>query len=181
MAIERRKLEEIFDRIGKALQRPATLCIFGSAPAILLGQPSRQTQDVDVWHPQSSYDAGDLSRACQATGVLFDPTEELDPHAIYLQIVRPGIVAMPPNFETETIGRYGNLTVVMPTPVVITAAKLVRGSERDIGDIVWWARHRSISLKQMEQSISRLPSPRHQETARENLVFVRLVVAEGDE
>ena len=44
MAIERMQLEEIFEKLGKHLTQPAALCIFGSAPAILLGQPSRQTQ-----------------------------------------------------------------------------------------------------------------------------------------
>jgi hypothetical protein len=175
MGIERQKLEELFQKLGAELNAPATLCIFGSAPAILLGQPSRQTQDVDVWHPKSNYDAGELARACAALGVLYDPRGELDPNAVYLQIVRPGIVALPSNFDTEAIGRYGRLTVVMPVPVVLSAAKLVRASENDISDIVWWVRHRSIGMKQLEQAIQQLPSQRQRETAEENLVIVRLV------
>jgi hypothetical protein len=175
MAIERKKLEDLFQKLGAELNSTATLCIFGSAPAILLGQPSRQTQDVDVWHPKSNYDAGELARACAATGVLYDPTGELDPDAVYLQIVRPGIVALPGNFDTEVIARYGRLTVVMPSPAVLSAAKLVRASENDINDIVWWVRHRSIGIKQLEHAIQQLPSQRHRETAEENLVFVTLV------
>ncbi|MEY4576914.1 MAG: hypothetical protein RL701_1617 [Pseudomonadota bacterium] len=175
MALDRNKLEEVFQKLGSALYEPATLCIFGSTPGILLGQPSRQTQDVDVWHAQSTYDAGDLSRACTLTGVLYDPKGEVQPDAVYLQIVRPGIVALPQGFETESIARYGKLTVVMPAPVVLSAAKLVRANENDLGDIVWWVRQRSISLQQLEQSIARLPNQRQQETALENLVFVRLV------
>ena len=175
MAIERKRLEDLFQRLGAALSSPATLCIFGSAPAILLGQPSRQTQDVDVWHPKSNYDAGELARACAMTGVLYDPMGELDPNAVYLQIVRPGIVALPTEFETESIARFGRLTVVMPAPVVLSAAKLVRASENDISDVVWWVRHRSIGMKQLEKAVQQLPSQRHRETAAENLVFVRLV------
>lgn len=175
MAIDRKKLEEIFQRLGNSLHQPATLCVFGSSPGILLGQPARQTQDVDVWHTQSNYDDGDLARACSLIGVLYDPKEEVDPDAIYLQIVRPGIVALPSTFETETIARYGKLTVVMPAPVALSAAKLVRANENDVTDIVWWVRQRSITYNELEQSISRLPNRRHQETARENLVFVRLI------
>ncbi|MDP9124531.1 MAG: hypothetical protein M3N82_08015 [Pseudomonadota bacterium] len=179
MAIERKKLEEIFDKLGRSLTQPATLCIFGSAPAILLGQPSRQTQDIDIWHPQSNYDAGDLSRACASAGILYDPTDELDPDAVYLQIVRPGVVALPPNFETEMIGRYGMLTVLMPTPVVLSTAKLVRASDNDVSDIVWWVRQRSITFKQIESMIDQLANPMQQETARDNLVFVRLVTKDA--
>lgn len=175
MAVERRQLEEILDKIGRQLVQPATLCIFGSSPAILLGQPSRQTQDIDVWHQRSSFDAGDLSRACEAAGVLYDPKGEVHPDAMYVQIVRPGIVALPPDFEIETIGHYGQLTVVMPTPLVLTTAKLVRSDEKDIEDIVWWVRQRSITLKQIEAMIKTLANPLQREQARENLVFVRLV------
>jgi len=179
MALESKKIEEMFHKLGQKLHLSTTLCIFGSSPAILLGQPARQTQDVDVWHPSSLYDAGDLSRACSQIGVLYNPTEEIDPDVIYIQIVRPGVVALPNKFETETIGRYGNLTVVMPAPVVLSAAKLVRASKNDVSDIVWWVQQRRINMHQIEQTIAQLPNQRDQEIARENLVIVRLVAGEG--
>jgi hypothetical protein len=176
MGLDRAKLEDVLRKLGNALYQPTTLCLFGSAPAVLLGQASRQTQDLDVWQPKSSFDAGELARACVAIGVLYDPKGELDPDAVYVQIVRPGIVSLPSDFETETVARYGLLTVVMPTPVALSAAKLARGSENDVNDVVWWALQRSISERQLEEQIERLPNPRHRETARENLVFVRLIV-----
>jgi uncharacterized nucleotidyltransferase DUF6036 len=175
VALDRAKLEGVLKDLGSRLYQPTTLCIFGSAPAILLGQPARQTQDVDVWHPQSSYDAGDLARACEEIGVLYDPRSELNPDAVYVQIVRPGVVALPSSFETEAIGQYGRLKVVMPTPVALSAAKLVRATENDVNDIVWWVMQRSITLKQLEASIEQLPEHNHRETARENLIFVRLI------
>jgi hypothetical protein len=179
MALERKALEAVFEKLGKNLTQPATLCIFGSSPAILLGQPSRQTQDIDIWHPASDYDSGDLARACASAGVLYDPKSEVAPDAVYLQIVRPGVVALPPEFETEKIGRYGFLTVVMPTPVVLSTAKLVRGTENDVNDIVWWTRQRSITLRQLERMIEHLADPIDQETARDNLVFVRLITGDS--
>lgn len=179
MALERKSLEAVFEKLGKNLTQPATLCIFGSSPAILLGQPSRQTQDIDIWHPASDYDSRDLARACESAGVLYDPKSAIAPDAVYLKVVRPGVVALPPDFETEKIGRYGLLTVVMPTPVVISTAKLVRASENDVNDIVWWTRQRSITLKQIERTIEHLSNPLDQETARDNLVFVRLITGES--
>lgn len=175
MAINRKKIEELFQKLGDVLYKPTTLCIFGSTPAILLGQPARQTQDVDVWHPGSIYDAGDLKRACLQIGILYDPDGEIDPDAIYIQIVRPGLVALPAEFETETIAHYGNLRVVMPAPAVLSAAKLVRANENDVNDIVWWIRHSRIEMEQLAKVIARLPDPADRETAQENLVLVRLV------
>jgi hypothetical protein len=86
---------------------------------------------------------------------------------------------LPADFETEMIGRYGQLTILMPAPVVLSTAKLVRSSEHDVNDIVWWTRQRTISLKQIENMIGHLANPLHQEAARENLVFVRLVTGES--
>jgi hypothetical protein len=88
-------------------------------------------------------------------------------------------MAIGPDFETEMIGRHGRLTVPMPTPVVLSAAKLVRCGDNDAGDIVWWIRRRRITLKQIEAAIDRLASPFRQEAARGNLVFVRPVAKDA--
>ena len=175
MALDRIKIERIFQQIGRELIRPTTLCIFGSSPAIFCGQQSRQTQDIDVWHVSSVYDGGDLSRACSRVGVLYDPKGEIDPDSIYFQIVRPGIVALPKNFETETLAQFGNLKLVMPAPAILSAAKLVRANENDIRDVVWWIRHRNIKEHQINHAINNFPDPSDKEIAKENMVFVRLV------
>jgi len=175
MALESKKIEEMFHQLGQKLYKPTTLCIFGSSPAILLGQPARQTQDIDVWHPGSIYDAGDLSRACSQIGVLYNPTEEIDPDTIYIQVVRPGVVALPEKFETEKIDQYGKLTVVMPAPAVLSASKLVRADRNDIGDIVWWVQQRRIKMQQIEQTIEQFPDTHDREIARENLILIRLI------
>jgi hypothetical protein len=44
--------------LGKSLTQPATLCIFGTSPAILPGQTSRQTQHIDMSRPKRSADMG---------------------------------------------------------------------------------------------------------------------------
>lgn len=180
MPIDAAHINEIFSRLGQALRKPAHLCLIGSTPGIATGQSDRQTPDIDVWHASSAYDPGDLADACRASGILFNPHDDIDAESIYIQIIRPGIVALPREFEMETIGVFGNLTVKMPYPELLAAAKLVRGSEIDIDDIVWWINQRGFDISDIELAVSRLPRENHRETAKENLVLAQLVVG-GDE
>ncbi|MGN6529208.1 MAG: hypothetical protein ACTHL8_22670 [Burkholderiaceae bacterium] len=48
-----------------------------------------------------------------------------------------------------------------------------------MNDIVWWTRQRSITLQRLERTIEHLSRPIDQETARENLIFVRLIAGES--
>ena len=130
MAIDATTVVEIFQRLGAALQRPTLLCLIGSTPGIACGQTERQTPDVDVWLPASEFDTGDLARACREAGILFDPKGMVEPDQIYIRVVRPGIVRLPADFAPEAIGKFGNLTVAMPPPEHLVAAKLVR--DRDV-------------------------------------------------
>jgi hypothetical protein len=179
MPIDRARVLAIFEALGSKLSRRTTLCLIGSTPAIMLGQDERQTQDIDVWHPGSDYDAGELARACLDLGVLFDPKGELDPEAVYLQIVRPGIVSLPASIEPEIIARFGELAIAMPSPAVIAAAKLTRASERDLEDVAWWVCQRALDLGGIEEAIERLPRAIDRETARDNMVIVKLVTTQG--
>ena len=175
MAIDGARIVDLFTRLGELLKNPTTLCLIGSTPGIATGQGNRQTPDIDVWHARSAYDAPDLARACEEAGLLFDPKGDLDPEAMYIQVVRPGIVKLPREFELEIIGRYGNLTVVMPPPEIIAAAKLVRGSEVDFQDVAWWVGQRGLDASDIEAAIDLFPNPRDREAARENIVVVSLV------
>jgi len=176
MAIDTAVVNEIFERLGSALQKPTTLCLIGSTPGIASGQTERQTPDMDVWFVASDFDTGDLSQACREAGILFDPKGEIYPEHVYIQIVRPGIVRLAIDFVPEVIGKFGNLTVVMPPPEHIAAAKLVRGSEIDIDDVVWWIRQRGLDATDIEQAIEKLPNERDRENAIENMAFVPLVM-----
>ncbi len=175
MAFDREKMVAFFTRLGEELRRPAILCLIGSTPAILSGQPQRQTGDVDVWERASDFDYGDLEQACRAAGALFDPKGELSPSDVYLQIIQPGVVGMPVRVEPEFIARFGSLTLVMPPPAAIAASKLVRGDRQDVDDVVWWLRERGLALSEVAAAISQLPRERDRETASENLVLVKLV------
>ena len=45
--------------------------------------------------------------ACQDAGLLFDPKGELDPDAVYVQIVQPGVVKLPTEFKLDPRPRAG--------------------------------------------------------------------------
>jgi hypothetical protein len=105
---------------------------------------------------------------------------ETDPNAIYIQIIRPGIVRLPAEFQTEILGRYGALTVAMPKLALLLAAKLVRGEQRDIEDVVWWTSERTLDLDEVRAAVATLPDRAQREAATENIVLVGLVRAERD-
>lgn len=178
MTIDRERLRSIFDALGQKLTKPTTICVIGSSPGIVSGQPDRQSSDIDVWRQRSVYDETELRRACQELGLLFDPRDELDPDAIYVQVVQPGIVKLPPDFQVEVLGQYGVLTVAMPAPALLSATKLVRGDPRDVEDVAWWVKERAMSLDEIRAAIGSLPDPSQREAANENIVLVELVVAD---
>lgn len=177
MPIDRQRLVDIFGTLGAGLTKPTTICLIGSSPGIVSGQPDRQSLDIDVWRQQSNYDETEFRRACSEIGLLFDPRGELAPDAVYIQIVRPGTVRMPETFDVEVLGQFGNLTVVMPTPALLSAAKLARGEPRDIEDVVWWAKERALSIDEIQAAVGKLPDPHQREKASENMVLVEVIVA----
>lgn len=178
MPIDRDRLLQIFDALGQKLAKPTTICVIGSTPGIVSGQPDRQSLDIDVWRQRSTYDETEFRRACQELGLLFNPKGELDPDAIYVQIVQPGIVKLPQDFRLDLVGQYGTLTVVMPEPALLLAAKLARGDPRDIEDAAWWVKERALDLNDITTAIDRLPDSSQREAARGNSVLVELVIAD---
>ena len=178
MMIDRDRLLYIFDQLGRKIAKPTTICLIGSSPGIASGQPERQSADIDVWRPSSAYDETEFRRACQELGLLFDPSGELGPDMVYFQIVQPGIVKLPAQFRVEVLGQYGNLTITMPEPSLLSATKLVRAEPRDIEDVAWWVKKRALDLDQIRIAVGLLPDPVQRETASENVVLVELFVAE---
>lgn len=178
--VDKNVVEDLLVRLGEQLASPAVLCMIGSTSSIITGQPDRQTQAIDVWLPCSSFDAGDLRRACEAIGLLYDPKGEVGPDDVYLQVVCPGLVSLPHDFTPEVIGDYGKLRIVMPPPEIVVAAKLASGTEADMEDSVWWVRGRDLSERQIGDAIERIPSTRNRDTAKENLILVRLITLKYD-
>jgi hypothetical protein len=91
--------------------------------------------------------------AVRSNGLLYDPRSELDPDAIYVQIVRPGIVNLPTDFKLEILGEYGALKVAMPDAALLSVAKLVRGDPRDIEDVTWWVKERALGFDAIRAAV----------------------------
>ena len=107
--------------------------------------------------------------------ILFDPEGELDPDAIYLQVVAPDIVKLPEDLRADILGQYGALTVAMPAAALLSAAKLARGEPRDIEDVAWWIKEQALGLGDIRTAIGLLPDGTQRENAQENIVFVELL------
>jgi hypothetical protein len=75
----------------------------------------------------------------------------------------------------EVVGDFGNLRVVMPAPSLLVAAKLARGTPRDVEDAAWWMGERALTTEDIRAAIGALPDPVQRETASENAVLVELV------
>lgn len=83
-------------------------------------------------------------------------------------------MVIPGSFETERIGRYGNLTLVMPVPEVIVASKLARAYDTDLEDAIWWTRGRDLTEDRIARTIDMLPQRGARDSARQNLLILRL-------
>jgi hypothetical protein len=163
--LDDQKIKSFFSRIDGHVDPGTRLCIIGSGAAILMGQPSRMTEDIDVWIKASNVNLRIFADAARRAGLLFDPkTEDVD--APYVQIVHPGIVHVPGwdgashtwLGEPElTLWVGTNLTVSCPPPAVLIASKLVRMSDRDIDDCVWLMAQHAVTAKMVMAAIKKLP------------------------
>ncbi len=197
--IDRDRLVRIFHHIGGKLTVPTRLCVIGSAPGILCGQPGRQSPDIDVWGPASDYDEAELRHACREIGLeLYGDGEKAGPDRMnyieivekhvsvrimeraYLQITEPqrGVVTLPQYFPVKVLGEYGSLTVTMPEPALLAAMKLARGNPQDIDDVNWWVggdvwmTERQPDLDQIRAAIDTLPKPAKRDAATRNMVHI---------
>ena len=174
--IDRKRVEDLLCKLGNTLAKPARLTLIGSTASMIYGQSDRQTQDIDVWKPTSDFDTADLSSACKQVGLLYNPTGDIEPDDVYMQIVNPGIVAFPEIFESVEFARYGNLVIDLPLPALIVASKLTRGSESDLEDTFWWVANTPMTRAEIVDGISLIPDVHDRETATENLVFVDMAI-----
>lgn len=182
MALDGKEFSILLRRIDVNLKTPGTICLIGSGATILLGQPTRQTDDLDVWARASRISIEALRQAVEASGLSFDPKEEF-PRLPYLQIVHPGIVQVP-GWDAEKREWLGDperevwkgerLAVTVPPPRIIAASKLVRGDDRDLEDCLWLMAAHGVGAQDIMAAIKGLPrEPRNK--ARNNLGFLRMM------
>ena len=187
-SIDRAGLIEILERIDEALEAPQTLCLIGDAAVILLGNPGRQTADIDVWRRASRIAEPLLRRAAIVAGIEYDPREDV-PDGVYLQIVNPGIVNLPKQIadqwpdgsESVALWRGRNLQICCPPAQILAAAKSIRASEADLADIAYLIASANISPEDIQQALRHFPDPRDRATGAENVglisVFVERAIA----
>ena len=165
MALDGKALPNLLRRIDANLESTGTICLIGSGATILLGQPARQTDDVDVWGRASRVALDDLRRAVEASGLGFDPKDAF-PALPYIQVIHPGIVQVP-GWDAGTREWFGEperevwsgerLSVTVPPPRVIAASKLVRGDDRDLEDCLWLMAAHGIGAQDIAAAIKGLP------------------------
>lgn len=184
--VDRNSLRGFLETMDRAAEEPQTICVMGAAALILLGQPERQTGDIDVWRPGSKMIDSDLQRLAAASGLAYDP-KEYEPDGAYLQIINPGIVNLPSvrddiwatGQDSRVLWQGRNLTVVCPPPPIIAASKLVRATEVDIDDVVYLIGAIGVSRKQILQAADKFPDA-DRETIRENMPLIDVTLSTSE-
>jgi hypothetical protein len=189
--MDRDGLRRVLAHIGRQVAGLTTLCVIGSAPGILLGQPGRQTQDIDLWGQESDYDEAELRRACKGTGLeMYVDNEKHRPDRdSYIEVIEPGVsvrirarsylqvirrcddcaVDLPDEFPVLTLGDFGQLLVIAPTAPLLAALKLARGKRHDIEDAQWLATARGLSRDAILTAVATLPKSAAREAAVKHL------------
>ena len=176
-ALDRDQWLDCLERIGSALPaegEPVRVCLIGSAACLLeAGMPGRVSHDLDIWLPGSGFDLGELRRAVQTAGLLFDPRSALPPDRPYVQLISPG-PSQAGEFTPVLWARFGRLHVYLPPWPHWIAAKLARGDARDVEDVLYVAGCRSVSRAAVAECADNFPEPARQQVL-ENLVYLSLL------
>jgi hypothetical protein len=172
MLIGKQQIIEKLQEIDSYLEEDQQICVIGSTATILMGQPNRNTEDVDVWSPASRIKARLLKAAVEKAGLLYDPQED-EPDKPYVQVVHPGIVQVP-SFNPETgkwldekssqiVWQGKHLTVSVPPMEAIVASKLIRFEARDAQDCIWILASKSTDATAIHRAIKKLPYERRED------------------
>ena len=137
--------------------------------------------DLDVWKPTSNYDASELKKAVEASGLLFNPTEieENIPSKPYIQIVEPGICQLG-SFKTQSLDKMGNLDLLCPPVENLIASKLLRSDAKDLEDITWICSNYAPNITKVKEIIKTFPS-KQKGIALENLVYLEVINSHSQE
>ena len=170
--LNRQQWDEKLSALGaefRAMNVAARLEIIGAWPVIEAGMPGRTSLDLDVWAPGSQVDRSALRAACATAGLDFDPIDETD--RPYLQLIRPGIVEIPEHIPQDA-GTWGGLTITVPPPAALAAAKLIRAEGKDIADVIFLCGRHGIGREAVASYVEKIADPAKRQTARENLIYL---------
>ena len=153
---------------------PVRLCLIGSAACVFAGMELRTTQDLDIWNSASDFDMAELRDAVEKSGLLFNPTDFLDPKQPYLQLVESGIVQVG-IFEPVQMFKMGRLVISRPPIENIIASKLIRAAAKDLEDIQFLRSHFQPDLSQVKKVIASFPES-NRGLANENLIYLDILL-----
>jgi hypothetical protein len=167
-----RSLESMALALGKE-GPPVKLCLIGSAACVFAGMDLRTTQDLDIWQSSSDFDLSEIRMAVEKSGLLFNPTDHLNPSQPYLQLVEAGMVQVGP-FEPVFMFKIGRLVISRPPIENIIASKLVRSDAKDIEDIRFLYNHFQPDTSLIKEIIEAFPTSKRG-IASENLVYLEIL------
>lgn len=180
--MHRDRLAGVFAYVGSNLTAATTLVVHGAAPGILMGQPGRQTHDLNVWEFDAWADQSELRRLFRDDGLEFYVGAEKHDDMLrdcYIYFAERGVSAeiwRRPfvhvqgrcglvDFPVRRLGEYGNLTVLMPDRPLLVALKLVRGSAQDLADARWWMTEFAVVVDEVRAAVAMLPDARDRDPA----------------
>lgn len=141
------QITEFLDVVGSRVTTPAVLVLLGGGALSLLGN-SRPTLDLDF---EGEEKAADELRMLMEK-VALELQVEID--AVPFQRFIP--IPTGANERHVSIGRFGNLQVLVFDPYSIALSKLDRGFESDIEDIVFLLRRGHIDFAQLDTLLAGL-------------------------
>ena len=164
------ELVSYLERMDRALERPATLYIYGSAACILLDEPDRTSLDIDVAGPYSQADEADVRQAAEVAGVPVNPGDDYDgDHIEWIGPLR--LCLQPPVAGCEVPLWQGAKLRLQTGPVAdLVASKLIRYDEIDRSDVQYLVTQSQPAFSDVEAAAKRLPAP----FARDPLVLDNL-------
>jgi len=182
-SVDSTSLLQILERMDSALERSGTICLIGASAIILLGAPTRQTGDIDLWMPETDLPDSILAKATRSSGLDWDNRADIveRPH---VQPIRPGIVQLPSTNsgiwptgqKSHEIWRGERLVVVAPPPAILGAAKMAAARDHDLEDVVFLVSRRLTNLAAIRQAATYFPAPAG-EDALENMPLLEAFLA----
>ncbi len=167
-------LRQHLGRLDAELTEPVRLCIYGSAPLMLMGEEGRFSVDLDVAAPYSQANERVLAAAARSIGFPVNPPEDFS--GDHIEWVGPARLCLaPPRAEdTVVLWQGSQLTVFTLPPADLAASRLIRYDPIDQTDIQFLMTQAGVPYDEIARAVDRLPPAFRQDAlVRENLANLR--------